>query len=125
MFKKVLIANRGEIALRIARTCREMGIRTVAVYSDPDRKSPHVHFADEAYPLRGQTSRETYLDQKKILDIGKQSGVDAIHPGYGFLAENTGFAERVSGAGLIFIGPPASAISSLRLQINPRHPEPG
>jgi acetyl-CoA carboxylase biotin carboxylase subunit len=111
IFKKILIANRGEIALRIARTCREMGIRTVAVYSDIDRKSPHVYFADEAYPLNGKTSRETYLDQSKLLEICRLSGAEALHPGYGFLAENADFASRVEEAGLTFIGPPAEAIA--------------
>ena len=111
MFKKILIANRGEIALRIARSCREMGIRTVAVYSEIDRKSPHVYFADEAYPLEGRTSLETYLDQTKIITICKKSGAEAIHPGYGFLAENAEFAERVHKEGLFFIGPPSDAIS--------------
>ena len=111
MFKKILIANRGEIALRIARTCREMGILIVAVYSDVDRKSPHVYFADEAYPLQGKTSLKTYLDQSKLLEICKRSGAEAVHPGYGFLAENPEFASLIENAGLTFIGPPAGAIS--------------
>jgi len=110
MFKKILVANRGEIALRIMRTCREMGIKTVAVYSDLDRKSPFVHFADEAYSLNGKTSLETYLRIDKILGICKKSGAEAIHPGYGFLAENDEFAKKVENAGLVFIGPSAESI---------------
>ncbi|TFH00685.1 MAG: acetyl-CoA carboxylase biotin carboxylase subunit [Calditrichales bacterium] len=110
MFKKILIANRGEIALRIARTCREMGIETVAVFSDLDRHSPFVHFCDEAYPLGGMTSLETYLRVDKILKICRASGAEAIHPGYGFLSENAAFARDVSNAGITFIGPPAEAI---------------
>lgn len=110
MIKKVLIANRGEIALRIARTCREQGIETVAVFSDVDKKAPFVHFCDEAYPLNGITSIDTYLRIDKIIEICKQSGADAVHPGYGFLAENATFAEQVFSDGFIFIGPPAHAI---------------
>jgi acetyl-CoA carboxylase biotin carboxylase subunit len=110
MFNKVLIANRGEIALRIARTCREMGISTVAIYSDLDRKAPFVYSADEAYALSGKTSLETYLNMDKILDICRKSDAQAIHPGYGFLAENAQFAEMVEESGLTFIGPSAAAI---------------
>ncbi len=110
MIKKILIANRGEIALRIARTCREMGIKTVAVYSDLDRKSPFVHYMDEAYALEGQTSLDTYLRKDKIINICHKSKADAIHPGYGFLAENSEFARIINDEGLIFIGPPAEAI---------------
>ncbi len=110
MFKKILIANRGEIALRIARTCHEMGIKTVAVFSDPDIKSPFVHFCDEAFPLHGIKSLDTYLNIDKLIEICKKSKVDAIHPGYGFLAENADFAERVKKEGLVFIGPTSQAI---------------
>jgi propionyl-CoA carboxylase alpha chain len=110
MIKKILIINRGEIALRIARTCREMGIRTVAIFSDIDREAPFVHFADEAYPLHGKSSLDTYLHTDKIIKICHQANADAIHPGYGFLAENADFARKVSEEGLIFIGPPADAI---------------
>jgi acetyl-CoA carboxylase biotin carboxylase subunit len=110
MFEKVLIANRGEIALRIARTCREMGIKTVAVFSDPDKNTPFVNFCDEAYPLDGITSMETYLRADKILHICKRSGANAVHPGYGFLAENAAFAESVKKNRIIFIGPSAFSI---------------
>ncbi len=110
MFKKILIANRGEIALRVIRTCAEMGIQSVAVYSDVDANSPFVYSAYEAWPLGGKTSQESYLRWEKILDIAKKSGAEAIHPGYGFLSENADFAEAVEKAGLVFIGPPAPAI---------------
>lgn len=110
MIKKILIANRGEIALRILRTCRELDIEAVAIYSELDEKSPHVIYADEAYPLGGKTSQESYLQWQKIIDIALTANADAIHPGYGFLSENAIFAEEVEKAGLIFIGPSAKAI---------------
>ncbi|MCB0282049.1 MAG: acetyl-CoA carboxylase biotin carboxylase subunit [Calditrichaeota bacterium] len=110
MFTKILIANRGEIALRIIRTCNEMGIKSVAVYSDVDRKSPFVYSAFEAYPLGGKTSQESYLNWQKIIDIAKKCGAEAIHPGYGFMSENADFAEAVEKAGLVFIGPKADSI---------------
>jgi acetyl-CoA carboxylase biotin carboxylase subunit len=110
MFNKILIANRGEIALRIARTCREMSIKTVAVFSDLDRKAPFVHFCDEAYPLNGTISLDTYLRADKIIDICKKSGAEAVHPGYGFLAENADFARLVVKNGIVFIGPSADVI---------------
>jgi acetyl-CoA carboxylase biotin carboxylase subunit len=113
MIKKILIVNRGEIAVRIIRTCREMGIRTVAVFSEVDRTSMHVRMADEAFSLVGKTSAETYLRQDRIIEIAKRSRADAIHPGYGFLSENPEFAEQVEAAGLTFIGPPARAIRAL------------
>jgi len=113
MFKKILVANRGEIAVRILRTSREMGIRTVAVFSDVDRTAMHVRMADEAFPLRGNTAAETYLRQDWILEIAKRSSVDAIHPGYGFLSENPDFAAAVEADGVKFIGPSARAIRSL------------
>jgi propionyl-CoA carboxylase alpha chain len=108
--KKLLVANRGEISLRIMRTAREMGIATVAVYSEADRNSPHVKFADEAICLGPPPSSESYLLGDKIIQVSKQLGVDAIHPGYGFLSENEGFAKAVTDAGLIFVGPSPEAI---------------
>jgi propionyl-CoA carboxylase alpha chain len=110
---KILIANRGEIALRVCRTANEMGIGTVAIYSDPDRTSPHVIGCDEAYPLDGTTSAETYLNIEKIIRIAKKAGADAIHPGYGFLSEKSGFAKAVQESGLIFIGPGHETIELL------------
>ncbi|MCZ6777232.1 MAG: acetyl-CoA carboxylase biotin carboxylase subunit [Ignavibacteria bacterium] len=111
--KKVLVANRGEIALRVIRTCREMGIETVAVYSEIDRNMPHVLNADEAYHIGPPPSRESYLLIEKILEVAKRAKVDAVHPGYGFLAENDEFAERVSKEGLIFVGPSADSIRAM------------
>ena len=110
MIRKVLIANRGEIAVRIIRGCREMGIRTVAVFSEADRLSLHARMADEAYPIGKAPSSESYLVQERLIATAKKAGADAIHPGYGFLAENGDFAEAVEKAGLIWIGPPAEAI---------------
>jgi acetyl-CoA carboxylase, biotin carboxylase subunit len=113
VLKKVLIANRGEIAVRIMRTCREMGIRTVAVFSDADCNGMHVSAADESYWIGGSQSRESYLRQDRILEVAHKVHADAIHPGYGFLAENPIFAERVAAEGLVWIGPPASAINAM------------
>ncbi len=110
MFSKVLIANRGEIAVRIAQTLHEMGIEAVAVYSEPDRAAHHVACADEAYPLAGATAAETYLRGAAIIEIAKAHGAQAIHPGYGFLSENAGFAGACADAGLTFIGPGPEAI---------------
>jgi len=111
--RKILIANRGEIAVRIHRSAKEMGIQTVAVYSDPDRTAPHVLLCDEAYSLTGTTSAETYLNIEKILKIAKDAKVDAIHPGYGFLSEKEFFAKSIIDAGLIFIGPRPETIELL------------
>lgn len=108
--KKILVANRGEIALRVMRTAREMGIKTVAIYSEADRKSPHVRFADEAVCIGPPPSAESYLLGEKIIQVCKEMEVDAIHPGYGFLSENANFAQKVTDAGLIFIGPSPHAI---------------
>lgn len=120
MFKKILIANRGEIALRILRTSREMEIETVAVYSDADRNSLHVRFANEAYRLGGPTPAESYLCMDRILEIAQESGAEAIHPGFGFLAENAEFVERVEAAGLVFIGPTAQAMQVMGDKIESR-----
>ena len=116
----VLIANRGEIAVRIARACRDHGVKSIAIYSDEDRNSLHVETADEAYALLGLSSAETYLDQAKILAIAKESGADAVHPGYGFLSENAGFAQSVIAAGLTWIGPPPDAIRQLGDKVSAR-----
>ncbi len=112
-FKKVLIANRGEIAIRVTRACREMGIRSVAVFSDADRSSLHVFLADEAYNIGPAPSRESYLNVQRILDVAKQCGADAVHPGYGFLSENTTFARAVEAAGITFIGPTPENIEAM------------
>ncbi len=113
MFKKVLIANRGEIAVRVIRACRELGIQTVAVFSEVDRNALHVRYADEAYLLGPAPSRESYLRMDKILGIAKKTEADAIHPGYGFLAEREDFSQACADAGIIFIGPKASAIAAM------------
>jgi 3-methylcrotonyl-CoA carboxylase alpha subunit len=113
MFSKVLVANRGEIAIRIMRACREMGIKTVAVYSAADKNALHVRFADQAVEIGEAAPRESYLNIPKLILAATSTGADAIHPGYGFLSENATFAEAVSAAGLTFIGPPASAIRAM------------
>ena len=120
MIKKILIANRGEIAMRVMRTCKEMEIATVAVYSEIDRTSWHVRYADEAYCIGAAPSNESYLCIDKILAVAKQSGADAIHPGYGFLSENADFATRCEEEGIVFIGPSAYAISCMGDKIKAR-----
>ena len=120
MIKKVLIANRGEIALRVMRSCREMGITSVAVFSESDRRSMHVRYADEACFIGPSPSAESYLVIDKIIDAAKQSGADAIHPGYGFLSENAEFADRCKKEGIIFIGPSSYAIKTMGDKITAR-----
>ncbi len=120
MIKKVLVANRGEIALRVMRSCREMGIQTVAVFSDADRTSQHVRYADEAYLIGPAPSSESYLNMEKILDVAKKSQADAIHPGYGFLSENALFSARCREEGIIFIGPSPEVINTMGDKISAR-----
>lgn len=120
MIKKVLVANRGEIAIRVMRSCREMGIKSVAVFSDADRSSMHVRFADEAYHIGPSPSIESYLNIDKIIDAALKSGADAIHPGYGFLSENASFSQRCEDEGIIFIGPSPHSISSMGDKITAR-----
>lgn len=116
MFRKVLIANRGEIAVRIARTLREMSIGSVAVYSEPDREALHVRMADEAYPIGPALASESYLRIDKLMDVARRAGCDALHPGYGFLSENPALPEACEQAGIRFIGPPASAMRAMGLK---------
>ena len=116
MFKKILIANRGEIACRVAATARRMGVRTVAVYSDADADAKHVSACDESVHVGGSTPRDSYLRWERIIEAAKATGAEAIHPGYGFLSENDAFARACADAGLVFIGPPPSAIQAMGLK---------
>src|SRR3989442_13806863 len=113
MFKKILIANRGEIAVRIIRACRELRIQSVAVFSDADRKSLHVRLANEAYAIGPAPSRESYLRIDKLMDVARRAGCDAVHPGYGFLSENAALPRACIDAGIAFIGPPPDAMEAL------------
>ncbi|MGH8161346.1 MAG: biotin carboxylase N-terminal domain-containing protein, partial [Gammaproteobacteria bacterium] len=113
MFKKVLIANRGEIACRVIRTCQRLGIKTVAVYSDADRHALHVQMADEAVHIGPAQASESYLDMDRILAAAKQTTAEAIHPGYGFLSENSEFARRCKKAGIVFIGPDPDSMDAM------------
>ena len=113
MIKKVLIANRGEIALRVMRSCKEMGILTVAIFSEADRTSHHVAYADEAYPIGAAAAKESYLNIEKVIGVAKHCGADAIHPGFGFLSENARFAELCEKCGITFVGPPSKVIRML------------
>jgi acetyl-CoA carboxylase, biotin carboxylase subunit len=120
MIKKILVANRGEIAVRVMRSCRELGLTTVGVFSEADRMAMHVRYADEAYYIGPAPSRESYLNMESILEVAKKSGADAIHPGYGFLSENAKFSERCKEEGIIFIGPSGHSISTMGDKITAR-----
>ena len=120
MLTKILIANRGEIACRILRTCKRLGIATVAVYSDADAEAPHVRLADEAVRLGPPPVKESYLNADAILAAARQTGADGLHPGYGLLSENAGFARRVAEAGVTFIGPPPAVLDAFGDKIKAR-----
>src|ERR671938_1786840 len=120
MFSKVLVANRGEIAVRVIRALEELGIASVAVYSELDRDALHVRRADEAYLLGGPTAAESYLNIERLLEVVRESGAEAVHPGYGFLAENATFAKALEDADIVFIGPPNTAIDDRSANTNAR-----
>ena len=119
MFEKVLIANRGEIAIRVMRACRELDIKSVAIYSDADKTSLYTNYADESYPLGNPSPAKSYLNIEKIIDIALESGADAIHPGYGFLAENATFGEECEKNGIKLIGPTGDVINKRRQTSDP------
>src|SRR6202521_6399131 len=120
LFNKILVANRGEIAIRVMRACRELGIATAAVYSDADRKAIHVRYADEAHHIGGAAPSESYLQLERIVKVAHDCGADAIHPGYGFLSEKAAFPDACEAAGIRFIGPPASAMRALSSKLAAR-----
>ncbi len=120
MIRRLLVANRGEIAVRVIRACRELGIETVAVCSDVDRRALHARLADIAVPIGPAPAIDSYLCVERVIEAARTSGADAVHPGYGFLAENAGFAQACEDAGLIFVGPPASVISQMGSKIESR-----
>src|SRR5437879_3477413 len=122
LFNKVLVANRGEIAIRVMRACRELGIATAAVYSDADRNAIHVRYADEAHHIGGAAASDSYLQLDRIVKVAHDSGADAIHPGYGFLAEKPAFPDACEAAGIKFVGPPASAMRALGSKLAAREP---
>src|SRR5262249_42849392 len=120
MIRRLLVANRGEIALRIIRACREMGVESVAVFSDADRDAPHALAADRAVAIGPAAAAESYLSVPRIIDAARAAGADAIHPGYGFLSENAAFADACERAGIIFVGPPAPVIAQMGSKIDAR-----
>ena len=121
LFSKVLIANRGEIARRVIRTCKRLGIRTVAVFSEADAEAPHVTDADEAFLLGPAPAKDSYLDGAKLLEVLKKTGADAVHPGYGFLSEKPAFARAVADAGAVFVGPPPQVLEAFGDKMKARH----